>query len=135
MLPTLWPGDVVTIRSAAPAQVEAGEIVLYNRHGRFWIHRIVGKVLTAEAPFLVTRGDCMPANDPPVGSSELLGKLTEVRRSGSVFLPPRKLSPFHRVLAWLFCYWSLFRRIGLRIAACRGEGSRKLETGLTGAAQ
>jgi signal peptidase I len=135
MLPTLWPGDIVTIRSVIPEQVEPGEIVLYTRHGRFLIHRIVGKDLTAEAPFLVTRGDCMPENDPRIGRSELLGRVTEVRRSGSVFSPSRKLSPLHRILAWLFCHWNLFRRLGLRIRACRDEGESQLEASLIRAAQ
>ncbi len=41
MLPTLWPGDVLTVQSVRPEQVEPGEIVLYMRQDRFFIHRIV----------------------------------------------------------------------------------------------
>jgi signal peptidase I len=127
MLPALWPGDVLSVQSVRPEQVEAGEIVLYMRHGRFWIHRIVSKGLAGEKAVLVTRGDSVSENDPPVGRSELLGKITEVERSGSVFLPARTLSNFQRFLAWLFCHWSLFRRIGLRLATHDRKSVRELE--------
>ena len=115
MLPTLWPGDLLTIRAVGTEQVEPGEIVLYMRQDRFFIHRVVSKDLTLEDAPLVTRGDCMSENDPAVKRSELLGKVTEVLRSGVAFLPAREPSLFRRQLAWLFCHWGLFRRVGLRL--------------------
>lgn len=124
MLPTLWPGDLLTVQSRCTEQAEPGEIVLYMRRDRFFIHRIVSKNLTNDAAFLVTRGDCMPAADPPVRRSELLGKVTEVWRAGSIFLPARKLSPFRWLLARMFCHWGLFRRIGLRLWNYRYSSDR-----------
>jgi hypothetical protein len=121
MLPTLWPGDVLTVQSVRPEQVEPGEIVLYMRHDRFFIHRIVSTDLRHDKAILVSRGDCMFEDDPPVDRSELLGKIVEVRRAGSTFLPVRKLSSFRRLLAWLFCHWSLFRRVGLKFRAFHHE--------------
>jgi len=117
MLPALWPGDLLTIHSLPPERAEPGEILLYMRQGRFFIHRMVGKNLAvSEAePFLITRGDCTPGNDPPVSGSELLGKVTEVRRAGAVFVPATKLSPLHRIAAYAFCHCGLFRRAWLRI--------------------
>ena len=94
MLPTLWPGDVLTVQSVRPEQVEPGEIVLYMRRDRFFIHRIVSADLKRDKAFLVTRGDCMFEDDPPVDRSELLGRIVEVRRAGSKFIPGRKLSSF-----------------------------------------
>jgi signal peptidase I len=122
MLPTLWPGDVLTVQHVRPEQVELGEIVLYTREGRFFIHRIVSQDLSDDAMFLLTRGDCMSAADPPVGRGELLGKVIEVRRSGSIFVPARKLSLSGRLLAWAFGHWNLFRRVGLRLGAYGCEG-------------
>jgi hypothetical protein len=115
MLPTLWPGDILTAQSFRPEEVEPGEIVLYMRQDRFFIHRVVSKNASRDEAFLITRGDCMSENDPPVGKRELLGRITEVRRANSVFLPGRKLSLFRRLLAFLFCHWGLFRSAGLRI--------------------
>jgi signal peptidase I len=134
MLPTLWPGDVLTVHSVRPDQIEPGEIVLYMRQGRFFIHRIVSKNFTREKPSLVTRGDCMSENDPPVWSSQLLGKVIEVKRSGSVFVPAQKLSVFRRLLAWLFCHWTLFRRVGLRLGAYRRGSDDQVESTLVSAA-
>ena len=127
MLPTLWPGDLITVRSVPPEQVEPGEIVLYMRQNRFFIHRIVSKELTRDKTFLVTRGDCMAEDDPPIERSELLGRVTEVRRADSIFLPSRKLSPFRRLLAWMLCRWDLFQRVGLRLGACRRESNNQVE--------
>ncbi len=115
MLPTLWPGDVITIQSVLPEQVEPGEIVLYMRQGRFFIHRIVSCDLSSDTAILVTRGDCILENDPPVGRSELLGKVVEVRRSGSTFMPAPKLSAFRRRLARWLCRGSILRQVGLRL--------------------
>ncbi len=134
MLPTVWPGDLLTIQSHRPAQAEPGEIVLYMRRGRFFIHRVVSKSLTGNEIFLTTRGDCLAENDPPVRGRELLGKIIEVERAGSRFSPPRKLSPFRRMLAYVLCHWSLVRRAGLRLWAIRNRGHRQNEGTLVEAA-
>jgi hypothetical protein len=134
MLPTLWPGDILTVQSVRPEQVEPGEIVLYMRQDRFFIHRIVSRGLTRDKAFLVTRGDCMFEDDPPVGRSELLGKIIEVRRGGSIFMPARRLSPFRRLLGWLFCRWSFFRRVGLRLGTYRRNNDDQVEATFVNAA-
>lgn len=135
MLPTLWPGDVVTVQSLRPEQAEPGEIVLYIRHDRFFIHRVVRKNLAQDEALLVTRGDCMSQDDPPLGRSELLGRVTEVQRAGSVFPPARTLSLFRRLLARLFCHWGLFRRVGLRLWDYRQTGDRQVEDAFVSAAR
>jgi hypothetical protein len=127
MLPTLWPGDILTIQSVRPEQVEPGEIVLYMRHDRFFIHRTVSTDLKRDKAFLVTRGDCMFEDDPPVDRSELLGRIIEVRSAGSKFMPGRKLSFFRRLLARLFCHSSIFRRVGLRFGASRRESNDQID--------
>ncbi len=127
MLPTLWPGDVLTVQSVRPEQVEPGEIALYMRQDRFFIHRIVSTDLKRDQAFLVTRGDSMFEDDPAVDNSELLGRIVEVQRAGSTFMPVRKLSLFRRILAWLFCHWSLFRRVGLRFEAYRRERNDQID--------
>jgi len=134
MLPTLWPGDILTVQSVRPEQVEPGEIVLYMRQDRFFIHRIVSTDLRRDKAFLVARGDCMFEDDPAVDRSELLGKIVEVRRAGSTFTPMRRFSPFHRLLAWLFCHWSLFRRVGLRFGAYRRESNDQIDDTFVSAA-
>jgi signal peptidase I len=115
MIPTLWPGDLLTVYSVRPEMTQPGDIVLYMRQGRFFVHRVVKRNHGLDEALLVTRGDCMPENDPSVGRRELLGKITEVQRAGSVFAPARKLSVFSNLVAWMFCHSELFRRVGLRL--------------------
>jgi hypothetical protein len=135
MLPTLWPGDLLTFECLRAEEAEPGEIVLYMRSDRFFVHRIVSKKLSLDNTSLVTRGDCMPDNDPPIGKNELLGRVTEVERSGSKFLPARRLSLFRRLLASLFCHWSLFRCVGLRLWNYRYRSVGKVEGTFVRAAQ
>jgi hypothetical protein len=127
MLPTLWPGDLLTIQSRKFEQVEAGEIVLYSREGRFFVHRVLGKSSPGGEPVLITRGDCMSDYDPPIGPAELLGTLTEIYRDGSLLAPTRKPGLFRRMFARLLCHWSLFRRTVLRLKVLRTGGGRRLE--------
>src|SRR5437868_69272 len=128
MLPTLWPGDLLTIKSHEPEHVEARDIVLFMRRGRFFIHRVLSKRLTGQSAVLITRGDCMYKDDPPVRSGELLGKVTEVRRGGSVFVPASRVSFLYKTLAFMLCHWSLLRRIVLRFWLRRHEGDCQPES-------
>jgi hypothetical protein len=119
MLPTLWPGDLLTVQSVCPEIAQPGDIVLCMREGRFFVHRLVKRNHGLNEASLVTRGDCMSENDPPVGTRELLGKITEVQRANTIFAPARKLSLLSKLVAWMFCHSELFRRVGLRLWSYR----------------
>ncbi len=135
MLPTLWPGDQLTVQCLAVEKAEPGEIVLYMRRDRFFVHRIVSKKMGHGNTSLVTRGDCMSADDPPIGSDELLGKVTEIQRRGSIFPPARGLSLPRRLLAYLLCHWNLFRCAGLRLWNYRYRSDGEVEGAFVRAAQ
>ena len=122
MLPALWPGDCLTIQSHSFEEVQPGDLVLYARGGRFFIHRITRKCASGEETFLITRGDCMAEEDPPVKKSELLGKVIAIHRHGSRIMPRRKLSRLQLLSAWLLCHWNLLLRATLRIYTDRAFG-------------
>jgi len=82
MLPSLWPGDVLTVESFSFADATAGQIVLYQRDGQFYAHRLLRCGTADGRDFLTTRGDAMPQNDGPVFPSEWLGVVTAVSRQG-----------------------------------------------------
>ena len=115
MLPTLWPGDVVEIANCALKDVQAGEIVLAFRDGRFFLHRFLGRT---EAGGFLLRGDSMPGADPEFPSEALLGRLDgrAGRGQDSVaagsFLP---LRPWSWALGRLFCHFGPARRLALKI--------------------
>ena len=82
MAPAILPGDLVLIRRAELGEVSPGEIVLFLQHGRLFVHRAVHRKAAgrAEEPFLITRGDRLRHNDPPVSSRELLGRVVSIER-------------------------------------------------------
>jgi signal peptidase I len=86
MAPAMLPGDLVTIQRAGLAEISAGEVVLFLKDGRLFVHRVVGHEVIAPATNsnkevrLITRGDRLLQNDPPVSSQELLGRVVWVER-------------------------------------------------------
>jgi hypothetical protein len=75
MLPSIWPGDVLTIAPAREPLPAVGEVTLVLDHGRLRAHRVIGRDIAAR---LRTRGDALEATDPLTG--ELLG--TVIARNG-----------------------------------------------------
>jgi signal peptidase I len=78
MVPSILPGDLISVQRAGVPEISRGEIVLYSREGRLFIHRVVACTNSPEQPLLVTRGDRLNYNDPPVSSAELLGRVTSI---------------------------------------------------------
>lgn len=80
MAPAVLPGDVVSVRRAKLDEISVGEIILFFRGGRFFVHRVVSVSGAPEVPGLVTRGDRLSHDDPPVNSSEFLGRVVSIER-------------------------------------------------------
>ena len=118
MLPTLWPGDLLSLESTSAQPVRAGMIVLVQLHDRFVIHRVI----RFDENELVTRGDAMVENDPPVRRSDVLGSLTSVSRGSKTLIATSKISSLQRMLGWLLCQSGLLHRLVLRWHAERASG-------------
>src|SRR5581483_7306856 len=121
MLPTLWPGDVLTIQSSPLHEVERGELVLYERGKRFFVHRLISKL--GAANYFVTRGDCMAESDSPLSREQFLGVVTMIRRGETVIVPSRTRSRANRLLALLLSEVAPLQRLVLRF--CDTRSSRK----------
>jgi signal peptidase I len=119
MLPSVWPGDLLTIQSAARDEVVPGDIVLVVRDNRFVIHRLVETRQVQDSPLWITRGDAMPQNDSPAAASEVLGRVVSVTRSNRSFVPSRRVSLLRSSLATMLCRWDRIRILALRIHAAR----------------
>jgi signal peptidase I len=119
MLPSLWPGDLLTIQSAAYDEVVAGDIVLVMRENRFFVHRAIERKQDRDRLLWITRGDAVPHCDPPIAASELLGRVAGIHRANRCFVPSRRVSWFRSALAWMLCRWDHFRSLALRIHAAR----------------
>lgn len=102
MVPVLWPGDLVTVRSCDSSELQPGLIVVYRQNERLVVHRLVRWVDSTHGAdgCLVTRGDARPRFDQPVKAGEVLGRVDNAVRNGRpVNLQP---SPWHSVLASVF---------------------------------
>jgi signal peptidase I len=109
MLPSVWPGDVVTVRRRSPAELLPGRIVLCYRDQGFVAHRMVGR----QGDCLITRGDSHLREDPPFGDEEALGEVVSILRNGR----PVDLTPawWHRIFSWTLRHSELCTRMVLRL--------------------
>ena len=99
MLPAVMPGDTLVIEPISRDAVSEGDIVLFIRDRRFFVHRVVTKGPHDTA--ILTCGDAMLAADPPVPGSNLLGKVSCILRNGKCIEPARSPRLSHRVVSAL----------------------------------
>jgi signal peptidase I len=122
MVPSILPGDLVSIQRASLREISPGEIVVFLRKGRFIVHRVVDRKAVAVAcsstePCLITRGDRLRRDDPPVFALELLGRVVSIERDNRKLELPAGGSnhPIVRLLQASDRVTHLY----LRLAACR----------------
>lgn len=128
MLPTLWPGDLVEIRSCSVDEVLPGEIVLALREGRFFLHRFVGR---SQANGFLLRGDSMPRPDPRFSNQALLGRLVSCGEQGqreNQNYPVLAQRPWSRALGQLFCFCGPARRLALKLHSREKRRARRVQS-------
>ena len=122
MVPSILPGDFVSIQKASMPDISAGEIVVYLRKGRFVVHRVVdrnaaGAADHSEGPRLITRGDRLRQDDAPVTEPELLGRVVSIERDNRKVALPATGS--NRAMVRLLRASDRVTCLYLRLAACR----------------
>jgi len=84
MTPWIRSGDLVFIKRFDFARVSTGDVILFERDDRFFVHRIIGRVHNVSTrkgvSQLVTKGDALDGVDAPVSASEFLGRATRIHR-------------------------------------------------------
>jgi len=113
MLPAIWPGDIVTIHSVRLSDVSRGDLVLFFRGQRFFVHR----VLDVSDDSLLTRGDSVLGPDLPVSSQELLGRVVSITGAGSM-RAPSQLRVIGTLVALAARHSTLVCNLLLRLHAC-----------------
>lgn len=101
MVPSIHPGDLISVQRAGLSDIAAGEIALYLREGRLFAHRVVACAGSSQQPLLVLRGDRLSQNDAPVCASEFLGRVHQIERDGRLLQPAARLSLWERVIVLL----------------------------------
>jgi uncharacterized repeat protein (TIGR01451 family) len=71
MSPAIRDGEIVHVKSAVPAELRKGDVVLVKGEMGFRLHRLV--LADAEQDVFVTRGDCGQQDDPAVSGEEIVG--------------------------------------------------------------
>ena len=121
MLPSLWPGDLLTVQAVSLDEVTVGNIVLVMREKRCFIHRLVKLQVFEKGVYFVTRGDAMPHCDPPA-SAELLGRVIRVQRANRSFVPSSRISRVRSAAAWILCRSGHCRSLAMRFHTARLRG-------------
>jgi signal peptidase I len=103
MLPAIFPGDTLLIERANSESVGKGDIILFQRDRRMFVHRVSGKFGCDRDLQIVTQGDGMPNPDPPVSSSQLLGKVSFVVRDGRCLRARNESQSFPCAPSRLWC--------------------------------
>lgn len=80
MLPWVRPRDVVMVCGAQPEEARYGDLVLFTRHGRLYVHRVIGKREFAQNLHLLAKGDAHSQPDGPIRREELLGRVVRIHR-------------------------------------------------------
>lgn len=119
MLPSLWPGDLVTVKAATPKELLLGDIGLVLSNERCFLHRVIAAPSSEIGASFRTRGDAMPDDDPNLADAELLGRVVTVRRARRCFAPAHRVSLAEAAAAWILCRSDLFRNLALRFHATR----------------
>ncbi len=89
MLPAIWPGDVLKVRKQDANRIIPGEVVLCRRDGGVQAHRVARHC----GDHLITRGDTLTVDDPPLPIADMLGQVTSIVRGGTeIPLVPRSWS-------------------------------------------
>jgi signal peptidase len=78
MLPSVWPGDILTVSRCNVADLLPGRIVLCFRNQEFVAHRLTGKTGNR----FITRGDSLCHYDHPFRGDEILGEVVSIFRDG-----------------------------------------------------
>jgi hypothetical protein len=126
MLPSIWPGDILSIHRVEQGDLKAGELVLFTtEEDGFVVHRVV----TKSGDALITRGDFLDSDDVPISPTQVLGRVVAVRRCGFRLSPPGEMGRRQRLFRFLLRRFQLFRVFLLRLSGFLQKLSRAQNRG------
>jgi len=81
MSPWIRSGDQVFVRRWEINQIMAGDVVLFERSEKFFVHRVLRRVRAANGEsLLITKGDALDSQDEFISAAEFLGRATRIHR-------------------------------------------------------
>lgn len=125
MLPSVWPGDTLLIERVKADAISDGDLVLFGRDRRLFVHRVVSggagdatAASTIDANIdatILTRGDAMPQPDLPVPVRDLLGRVSFIVREGKLIEPKKTLGLPQRAVATLLRHSEIAARLAIGV--------------------
>lgn len=126
MLPSVWPGDTLIILRRNMHQVAVGDMVLYCREVRLFVHRVASGVDSPGGPNVSVQGDALPASDGLILKSELLGTVSRIIRNGRSSHPSSRLKYHERLIGnFIWRSQSLARLVVFIHSICSSAWWRK----------
>jgi hypothetical protein len=119
MIPSIYPGDLLTVRSERVPDARLGEIVFFLLGGRPYVHRVTRKWPERNRVVFATRGDALSKEDPSIDASQLLGRVIQIQRRGKSVAIVVKPRPFTRAYRWAIRSSLTFSRLVLAFHALR----------------
>jgi hypothetical protein len=121
MLPSILPSDTLMIERTTGKQISKGDIILFRRDGRLFVHRVVTPAYRSDDSHrddlrrddvqtsnlqrddlqIITQGDGIAWPDPPVSESQVLGKISSIERNGRLIEPRKNLDFPQRAVSLL----------------------------------
>lgn len=80
MVPTIQPGDMLTIQPLNSHEIALGDLVVYAKEHTLVVHRVVRTACSSGETRLVTRGDRLLRDDAPILPADLLGRVARIER-------------------------------------------------------
>jgi Peptidase S24-like len=129
MIPSIYPGDLLTVRSESIAGARCGEIVLFLLGGRFFVHRVIRKWPDRNRTVFATRGDALAHEDPSIDGTQLLGRVTAILRHGKTVKCAAHLNPWNRFLRWTVRNSEILARtlLAAHLLRCRIPGGSSFQ--------
>ena len=125
MLPWMRPGDISRVRRTSVEDVRCGDLVLFRRHNRLFVHRIVDERVRLGVRQVSAKGDAHPDSDGWLEMDELLGRVVVIYRRGRhIRLETRSQVALGRVIAQL-SLWSRFWYPAARFVAVTSRPMRR----------
>ena len=112
MLPTIWPGDVLTVRRLESEELQEGDVAVLRCGGRLITHRVIRKY----GESVVVQGDAKLKADAPVRREDVFGSVVAVHRRGREVTVARKTAA-RAMVGCALGSWQLLTRIAVRLHA------------------
>jgi len=81
MSPFIKARDIIVIRPVTPKELRLGDIVVFDKEGRLFSHRLIRKYFKANRHIFITKSDRTFVADMPFTDKKLMGKVSRVQKS------------------------------------------------------